>query len=262
MSGPGLCISSGISARRGGNQSVPESISAVIGWLRVAQATVTGSGVSSLPNVLGGSPATQSTDAARPGLGSSGNGLPILQFTGTQFLVHPLQSNVNNNSAFFGMGLWLRSAPTTTARSIYAVRSAAGGASAHRMMWQINSDETVLADFNLDNSNARRIRTNAAQAAGGWEFWTLEHQGSLSGDARCLQRKDGAQPASTYSAVGTATEMPATLVTPTGNAFIGSTTTTPTAPMIGDFGPNIFFFNRQLTAGELTALMAFEQPVG
>lgn len=246
----------------GGAPAIIPPASCVVGWQRVADATVTGSGVSSLPNVMGGAAATQSTDGNRPPVGAAGNGLPIMQFDGTKMLIHPLQSGVNNNAAYLGIALWLRVPLGTTTRSIYVIRSTAGGASAHRMQWQINSDETVLADFNLDNSNARRIRTNAAQALGPWEFWLLAHQGSLAGDARVIQFKNGAQPASTYSQVGAATEMPETLVTPTGDAFIGASTVTLTAGLIGDIGPNIFYLNRHPTGPEELALRTFEQPVG
>ncbi len=66
----------------------------------------------------------------------------------------------------------------------------------------------------------------------------------------------------TYSAVGVAAEMPATLVAPTGDALIGVGTEALATPFTGDMGPNIYFLNRQLTAPELAALAAFEQPVG
>jgi len=54
--------------------------------------------------------------------------------------------------------------------------------------------------------------------------------------------------------------MPATLVTPTGNAFLGAATNIPGNPFVGDMGPNIYFLNRQLTSGERLDLMNFEAP--
>ncbi len=240
---------------------LPSDSSALVGWHKIANATVTGSGVSSLPNEFG-SPAVQTIDSARPPLSTSGNGFPIMQFDGARYLVDPLQTAINNNANFFGMGLWLRSPLNTVVRSIYSVRNTAGSANAERMAWQIASSELVFVDFFLDNSNRRRLSTNAAQALGGWEFWTIAHQGSLSGDARVLQHKNGVIPASTYSAVGVAAEEPATLVTPTGNAFIGVRTTALLEPFIGDIGPNIYFYNRQLTTQEFIDFAAYEQPIG
>jgi hypothetical protein len=235
----------------------------VVGWLRVANATVTGAGVSDLPDMLGGSAATQTTDAARPPLGASGNGLPILQFSGTQWMAHPLQNAVNNNADFLGVGLWLRTPLSAAGRAIYAIRSAAGGASAHRAFWQILSGEDVLVDVNLDNANARRLRTAASQIGDNtWQFCVLGIQCSLAGDARTIMSIGSTVYTATYSAVGVAAEMPATLVTPTGDAFLGASSIVPATPFTGDMGPNIYFFNRQLTAPELAALMAFEQPVG
>lgn len=247
---------------RSGNAFTPLQVSAVVGWLRVGQATVDGSeGVSSLPNVMGGSPMVQGTGSRRPIRAAAGNGLPIMQFVSNDFLIEPLQSGVNNNAAWFGMGMWLRSPIGTTIRTIYAIVNDANSATATRLRWQVLANESMAFDAFLDDSNARRLASNASQVAGGWEFWTVAHDGSLSGDARAVQHNGGASPGAAYSAIGTATEMPATLVTPTGNALLG-TGAALANPFIGDMGPNIYFFNRQLTAPELANLMAFEQPVG
>jgi hypothetical protein len=237
-------------------------VSAVVGWLRVANATVTGAGVSSLPDVLGGTAAAQGTDANRPPLGASGNGLPILQFAGTQWLDHAVQSGVNNNAAFFGIAMWLRTPLSAAGRSMYAIRSAAGGASAHRVIWQVLAGEDLLVDVSLDNSNARRLRTATSQVGNNiWSFCSLQIQCSLLADARTIMTQNATVYTTTYSAVGTAPEMPATLVTPTGDALIGMGTEALATPFTGDMGPNLYFLNRQLTAGDLANLRAFEQPV-
>lgn len=58
-------------ASLGGSTPVTITSGAVTSWFRVAQGTITGSGYSSIPDMLAASPMTQSTNARRPPAGTS-----------------------------------------------------------------------------------------------------------------------------------------------------------------------------------------------
>lgn len=243
----------------------PDGLSAVCGWLRVANATVTGSGVSSLPDMLNpASPAIQTNDALRPPRGTAANGLPILQFT-SHVLLHPLTSGCNNASVSFGIGLWLRSPMSAANRFPYRISVVGSAASARRLECMIGSGENVQTDFFIDADTTRRGNSAASLIGNNtWQFVTWEFEGAKLADARFILTNNNSGVSLTYSSAGadpTATEMPATLVTPTGNATLGAESTTPgSSTFTGDMGPNIYFFNRQLTSAERLALMGFEQP--
>lgn len=240
----------------------PSEISAVSAWLRAAppDTIVTGSGISSLADALGGSPATQGTDANRPPRGA-GN---IIQWTNDS-LVYPLQNLINNQLTSGGVAGWLRSPlSAATLRCIWSPILAAGLASESRLQLSINSVEGLRLDVWHDAANIRRASTaNSVIGDNVWTFVTFEPDLTLATEADQILITVNATPlALTFTnALGTPGAMPAAFLQPTGNGSLGNNAaTTGTGPFTGDWGPNIYFLNRQLTALERTNLMGFEVP--
>lgn len=245
----------------GGSAFLPTDLGKVSAWLRLAQATVTGSGYSSVPDVLTTNPAVQSTDARRPVNGTSANGLPIATLT-DDFLSWPLAAG-NNGATKWGCAFWMNSTADGSVRRIVCIRNSggAGNASADKLEVAYQTGRGILFDAYVSNGNAWRARSN--QVATGLHFWTVEYDGTQSGDAnRAIITMDAAVIGGTTFelAAGVATEIPATLTTPTGNIFLGASTTVPGNPFTGIIGPNFWILNAQLSAAERAALMNFESP--
>ncbi len=249
----------------GGAAFDPRDSGKVSAWLRFSQGTVTGSGFSSVPDVLNSNPATQSTDAQRPASGTSGNGLTIATFS-NDFLAWPLVNGNNNQSPAWGIALWVRCTPDGTVRRLWSIRlpGALGGASDNRI--EICSDNNasrgIFVDIYTSTVTARRGAVQASFAASTWTFLTVEYDGAQSAEAdECVITTGGAVRTLAFGdAAGTPGDMPDTLIQPTGNAHLGAQTTAAGNPFVGDIGPNVFILNARLTAAERTALMNFEAP--
>jgi len=224
----------------------PTQVSAVSAWLRFANGTITGSGFSSVPDVLGGtSPAVQSTDANRPASGTSSNGLTIANFT-DDFLNWPLSAPINGATKN-GFACWCKS-NLVGFQNLWVIYLGGGGASATKV------------DFFFSNANLAgevapggTISKNNYMSANTWHFCTYEYDGTQATDqARALCTVDGSIIATTNASI------PTSQPTPTGNAWIGGFGNI--QPWVGSIGPNFFALNRQLTSDERAALMGFEQP--
>lgn len=243
----------------------PRDSGKVSAWLRLANATVTGSGYSSVPDALGGAAAVQATDGRRPVNGTSANGLPIATFT-DDLLQWPLANTTISTSPKAGLAFWIKCTPDGTVRRIVSVRvpGAGGGASANRLELcsDTNGTRGLFIDIYIGATDVRRAATAAALTAATWLFVSWEFDGSQSTDAtKCLLTIGGTAQTLTFSdASGTPGAMPATLNQPTGDFYFGAQSTVPGLPFVGTIGPNIFALNAQLTSAERTALMNFEAP--
>ena len=230
--------------RKGG--FYPTQLSAVSAWLRLANATVTGSGYSSVPDVLGAtSPAVQGTDANRPVNSTSLNGLPIALFT-DDFLSWPLAA-ANNGATKNGFACWVQG-DNGSNRNLFVIWTGGGGASAAKFDFFSSSGNLST------NVEVGGLVTKASlMSANVWHFLTYEYDGTQGTDAaRALVTLDGV-------VIGTTnTTIPTSQPTPTGNAWIGGFSTIQS--WVGAIGPNFWALNRQLTAPERAALMAFEVP--
>lgn len=240
-------------------QFLPSSISKVVGWLRASSAAtvITGSGISSLADVLGGSAAVQTTDGERParGVGS------IITWLNDD-LEWPLQEGVNNQLTATGLAWWMRTSLSAAAgRQVYFAKTTP--ATANRLGINVSSGEAVLVDVFHSDAVIRRAQTAINQVGDNvWEFWTVEIDLSLATEAtQVLITKNGTPLALTFSnALGAPGAMPASFVQPTGPALLGAGTSAAASPFTGDWGPNVFALSGQLTTTERTNLMNFEIP--
>ncbi len=241
----------------------------VTAWLRVANSTVTGAGISSLPDVLNTNPAVQGTDANRPALGASANGLPLITGATGKVLFWPLAAS-NNGTSQWGIAMHMRSPLSAAARAFYGVRGA-NGADVDRIFCRIGTDESVNASIFIDASNQRQGATAASQIGDNtWHHVTIEFDGTaVAESAKLTITIDAAVKALTFSNPQGAGALPATLTAATGNGLIISLNTGGSSgPFLGDIGPNILVFGSKmagateglLTAAARTALSGFERP--
>jgi hypothetical protein len=226
--------------------TITVNASPIAAWLRTAQGTVTGSGYSSIPDLLAGtSPAIQTTDTNRPVNGTSANGLPIATYS-NDFLNWPL-SAPNNNATKSGFACWAK-LTLGGFQNLFVIWAGGGGASANKL------------DYFLSGSNLQALVEVGGQAAlssfmssNAWHFVTMEYDGAQATNAaRCLCTVDGIVLGTTNTAI------PASQATPSGNAWIGGFGASQF--LQGSLGPNFWWLNRQLTATERNNLMNFEAP--
>lgn len=245
MSGMGLTLSAiPASARR---PVTPLEISAVTGWLRFALGTVTGLGYSSVPDVLGGSPAVQASDASRMAASTSANGLPIAVGATGDYLSWPV-SAANNGAARYGIATWVKTS-NAGFQDLYSIYLAGGGANATKVDVFLNAG-ALSSEVAVGGSCTKAAPLLPANT---WAFFTFEYDGSQATDAaRLVVTVNGVVQATTN------TSIPVTSPTPTGNAFIGGFSVL--YAIIGALGPNFYSLGRQLTPAERANLMAFEAP--
>jgi hypothetical protein len=233
------------SRRRAAAPFVPSQLSAVSAWLRLANGTITGSGYSSIPDMLGGtSPAVQATDARRPPSATSANGLPIATFTLPQYLSWPLSAPING-AIKNGFACWCKST-LVGFQNLFAIYTGGGGASAAKVDFFTNG-QTLQASVEVGGACSKY----PFMTANAWHFVTYEYDGAQATDAaRLLVTVDGSVLATTN------TTIPTSQATPTGNAWIGGYSSIQNWE--GAIGPNFFALNRQLTTVERLNLMGFE----
>jgi hypothetical protein len=227
---------------------LPSDVSAVSAWLRLAASPTSASKYTSLVDVLGGASATPVANG--PAAATSTNGLPIATFA-AEVLQWGL-SAANNGATKLGFAFWMKLANTTGNKTIVTTTSTSGGASANKFLGFATGSSIRCDDQTVDRHAASStLDTN-------WHLITME--------VDCTQGTEAAKVIHTLDKVSQTvsfssdTAWSSTLGTPTGNMLIGASSTAAASPFVGSFGPNFYWLNRQLTAGERQILFDFEQP--
>lgn len=252
-----------------GGGFLPSQISAITSWLRVASSTVTGSGISSLPDLLNSNPAVQGTDAQRPALGTAANGLRLITGASGKVLTVPLIGG-NSQTIQWGMAMHISTPLGAAARTIFGVRTG-NGADKLRVNFKVDSDESLRCVVYLDDSNNRSGLTAASQIGDSTvHFVTAEFDGDQVTEAtRLTLTIDGVVKSLTFANEAGSGTMPPSMVDAVGNGLIGAFNTAGgSAPFTGFIGPNIYFLGSKmagateglLTAAARTALSNFERP--
>jgi hypothetical protein len=251
----------------GSTQFLPSQLSAVAAWLRLQQGTITGSGYSSVPDVLASNPATQSTDGSRPPNLNSSNALPRADFDGSaDFLSWPAVSN-NNQTTTWGFAGWFEMDTIAAGQAgfICALPGATNRIDATR------NGGDFLVDVYTSQFVARRANITSAFSAATKYFITFEFDGGGATEAdRAVLTINAVVQSPTYSnGSGTppGSTMPTSLISTAGPYIIGSRTSG-TGFLDGKMGPNLYILGSKMTGatqGLLTtaaraALMGFEQP--
>lgn len=239
---------------------------AVSSWFSLAHpsSVVTGSGYSSVHDILNpSSPATQGTDARRPP-GATSNGLPILTTT-TGFVTCPVIA-ARTNVTTWGFWAWLRQSTTADNLQSFHTTSASGTDVNRHFLFFLTSGTALRFRVFATDANSRD-NTVSGLTASQWNFVTVEFNGNRAADARSIITINGAVPSQTYGTGTGITEIPATLRAVTGNgAIVGLGSGGPY--FVGSWGTNFGFFGSAMsgaTVGLLTtsarlALMNYQRP--
>lgn len=242
----------------------PSQISAIVAWLRVAQATASGGLISSVPDVINTNPAAQPSAGRQPVQFTSANGLACVTIAGDDCLVWPITAQ-SSAAALCGYGFWMRRGTLAATNRIIRVGPGTNGASGNRI--GIQTSLTSLTGFVAITTNANTKNADVAVLSAGWHFVTIEYNGAMATDAtRLVITVDGV--VQTLVFTGAATLGP-DLAPATGNILLGNNNDgSGSQSLQGEFGPNIYAFGAAMpgaTEGVLTAsgrasLMAFEAP--
>lgn len=245
----------------------PSQVSAISAWLRVANATSDGNGISSVPDVLNTNPAVQSVNERKPVIENSANGLPCMRFATNDVLAWPItaQSSAINQC---GWGLWVKLDALATQR-LLRISAGTNGADGFKLSL------TTLTTGGLNpaaSSTGSETGLKAYSTAGGaittaWHFVTIEYDKDGATDAaRLITTVGGVSFAGTFAG---AQDISAGLFAATGNILIGNGNDgVASSPLNGLLGPNIYSFATKmpgaefglLTAAARAALMNFEAP--
>jgi hypothetical protein len=244
----------------GGAPFAPSSLSAVVAWLRVIQATSDVNGISSVPDVLNTNPAVQSVTARKPmPEASAGNGLPCMRFATNDVLVWPITPE-SSASNYAGWAAWVKPDALATTQRIIRVSTGTNGASTNKLTLG-----TSLATLSNIAQSGPSVTRGGGTMTTGWAFVTVEYNKDGADDsAKLTCTLDGVS-------VGTlaGTTLTGPLAAATGNILIGNANDgVASQPLNGIIGPNIYAFGSKmagatvglLTTAARTALMNFEAP--
>lgn len=233
----------------------------VSSWFRLAAGTITGSGYSSVPDILdAASPATQGTDARRPPAAVSANGFPIVTVA-SHALVIPVTA-ARYGTTKWGFWGWFR---RNTGADNLSSASAVSGSSVDRLFMGYVSTNYRALVVSPDGS-----QTRAADVPSGtintWKFMTVEYNADFAGDLAMCMTVDGTPIVPTFS--GALGAIPATLRAVTGNSSFGAISAAGSLPFVGSIGGNWGFLGGAmagvttglLTPAARTQLMNFEAP--
>jgi hypothetical protein len=253
-----------LAARRVSNRSKfgPRQVSALKGWLRLADSTQSGGEWTSIVDVLNpGSPMVQTDVDRRAAVGASANGLPTMVFDATDVHLWPV-SPAHSSTTKVGIWLWYKPATIVGTQFLYNVQNAVAG-SATRRLAIFQNGATLQFTAYLDNFNGRSGATGAILSAGVFAAHYFQYDSSRGGDANIAIFSGGVAQSLAYSNDGAGGVLGA-LQAASGSAVIGGSTDsdTPSNPIAngGQLGPNGYAFDDNLTAQQIANFLAFEAP--
>lgn len=241
-----------------------------------ADTVVTGAGISSLADALGGAAATQGTDANRPPLVTTSNGIKVAQFVNDRLSY--AASAANNQLVTWGWFGFVLLDNTAAVKTLlrYGITNTnvAQPTDSHRL--SILSNESLQLLVHTDASGGQiRSATSPADIlnAVGYQFVTVEFNGGLAAETNKVAiTSEGVDLALVFAdSTGTPGAMPAALQGQPGghNIAIGDMRVDATlSPMIGKIGIQGYLKAAMpgvtkglLTAAARTALANFLRPL-
>lgn len=239
-----------VNAANGAAPFDPRQLPALTAWINWAGAT--DSGTLSVPDLMGGSPATQSTGALKPTLATADNGIRIGTFS-AHVLALPLSAAINGDTKF-GIAFWVKLADVSGLKTISSIQNNAGGASANKLLINTFGAAPQARAVAVD----RRATPSTASIDTNWRFCYIGIDcGQATEATQVLMSIDGLLV--TVSFIND-TAWPASLGTPTGNMLLGANSSAAASPLVGSIG-DIYFFSDQLTAADIGRLMNFNRPL-
>lgn len=242
-------------------------------WLDVSGAT--DSGTLSIPDRMGGSPATQATGANKPTLGTTTNGLAKLTGATATFLSCPIRAGLADVD-YFGLAMWIRPADVTlTTPDLFNITrtGAAGQADFDRISIRQSLDDISCLTW-LPPSPSSNVRSSRTESTRGilqsnvWKFITIEYIGVAATELQRVVYKEAGtvlppQYLPTFAqAQGTALDTPSTLIAATGSAILLNRTTAAANGFVGDVTDIFCYDPRSMTPDALVQLAQYEVPVG
>lgn len=241
----------------------PLQVTALSGWLSLAQSSQSGGEwTPSIVDMLNaGSPMVQTDTDRRAAVGASANGFPTMVFDGSDVHLWPLDP-AHSSTTKVGIWFWYKPATVAGIQRLYSVASGVAGATNNRL--QLYGFNAALNCEAYASGNIGRFGTTPnVLVAGAWHAVYLQYDSSRGGDANLAIFVGGVSQVLTNGNVGAGAAL-ATLPTSAGSALVGGATDsdTPTQPIAngGQIGPNIFAFNDNLTAAEITSFLAYQVP--
>lgn len=246
----------------------------ITAWGPVPRATVTGLGVSSMPDALN-SPDTwvQTTDARRPPLGTSANGLPVLAMVDDALLITPNAGNNHLTKWGFATHVALDGAVARTLLRMGVGASALGATDSLYIEIPANGEMRCHVNIDAGGTNRRLALTNPGIFTSSYQFLVIYYDGAQATDAlKWRVWLDGVAQVQAFFAEGVAAAMPVALQgapAGSGNIVLGNLRSDiSSTPMIGRVGPNIYFTSGAMaspvigpfTTAVHTALAAHQRP--
>lgn len=250
----------------------PRNIPEVKIWLRVDLAT--DSGTLTIPDAMGGPSATQATGANKPVVGTTGNGLAKLTNAATKGLTLPVSAGVTDAN-YFAMGLWFRPSNVVTNSADFFNMVTGAGTSANRLSLRQDTNDMKVFVWEPGSGGLNNNRTAATDKAilllNTWKFLSWEFSSLIATESLRSQYRDmgvvaTARQAQIFGNNGTSPSgVLTTTLEPsvTGNSILFNRSTGFTNGLIGDIGPDIFFYDpRTMTDDKRVQLAQFRVPVG
>jgi hypothetical protein len=240
------------------NQFNPLALSSIIGAMLdpgSASTIVTGSGISSLADNFGGSPATCGTDAGRPPLVTTSNGEKVARGV-NDFMAYPRSSANNQLVTWWWAGFVLLDDVAATKRILrYGVTNtnAAQPTDSHELNILTNESVQFLIHADASGGQSRTATSTAGVLTNtGYTFVTAEFNGGLAAEEdRCVLSFEGILNAATFAnSVGTPGAMPAALQgqpAATNIALFNYRSEANLVPLIGKIG--LQYFGKGAEAG-------------
>ncbi len=219
----------------------PSQLPQLTAWLNWAGATDTGT--LSVPDLKGGSPATQSTGGLKPTVDRSG-AVAFGAFS-SSLLALPLSAAIND-TVKFGVAFWLKMADVTGTKGFIAIQNVAGGANADKLQLLLIGNVLQVRAMSVD----RRAQFSPLDTNRRFVYLGIDCSKGTEA-TQVLMGLDAALQSLFFSSD---TAWPATLGAATGNMLIGAASLL--VASIGD----IYFFSDQLTVADQGRLMNFNPP--
>jgi hypothetical protein len=236
----------------------PGTIGAVARWY---QATTT-TPVTSIPEQRGGSPITQAVALRQPTIVTASNGVPVIQFDGTDVLVMPLDASGtgNNGTTKIGYVLGFKPSSVSDLQRLITVGVVAGGANVEKLQFYAFNAKLQCEVYMTNTTGRTAATTNNVLQLGVWSHIYLEYDSSRGGDANVRIYHNGVSEALTFTNIGAGATL-GTLPTATGNAIVGAfnNAVTPIQPILanGQLMRDIYVTSDNLSTAQLAKLRSY-----
>jgi len=237
----------------------PEQSTKLKAWYRLQASNQSGGEWTDWVDVKNSNPGAINA-ARRPAVTAAANGLPTATFATNDCVAIPL-IGANYSTTAFGFGFWMNPAAYSSAQSVVVVGNGTGGASVRAFEFEIVSSPGRSMKVNVfDSGGAVKTGTCAVNTfpVAGTPVWTRVFYNSLgAADADKLKiYADSAAAAITFTGAGTHL-----LRSATGNLLVGNYNNgVASQPFGGVIGPDIYFWDADLTSDEDIAFKNYARP--